>query len=346
MAVRPEHRGVGLAEGGLEALAEAGLALGLAGSLSEAMQTVAEAAARAAGAEVVVVRVADDARTSLNACAVATSSAAVGAELEGSRLPLADVSEYEVSDPERLPESVRRAAERVQASSVLLIPIQIDGRVEGSVELMRAGRAFDEGERRFARLAAGQAALAIRAFEGGAGAGEIDAEATLGLAGEALAAGADGLRTADEITRFAREATGALAGLLWRRSPEGVLELVASVGTVLPDDALLPAAAAAERALLGRQAVGVERIGDLPGLATLSATLQLGQPSIGALQLLFSPGSEPSDVALATLTTFGVRAAHALRASFPARTVALELERPRALLAGVGPANSELSVCL
>jgi serine phosphatase RsbU (regulator of sigma subunit) len=344
MAVRPEHRGVGLAEGGLEALAEAGLALGLAGSLSEAMQTVAEAAARAAGAEVVVVRVADDARTSLNACAVATSSAAVGAELEGSRLPLADVSEYEVSDPERLPESVRRAAERVQASSVLLIPIQIDGRVEGSVELMRAGRAFDEGERRFARLAAGQAALAIRAFEGGAGAGEIDAEATLGLAGEALAAGADGLRTADEITRFAREATGALAGLLWRRSPEGVLELVASVGTVLPDDALLPAAAAAERALLGRQAVGVERIGDLPGLATLSATLQLGQPSIGALQLLFSSGSEPSDVALATLATFGVRAAHALRASFQARTVALELERTRALLAVVGQAISELSL--
>jgi serine phosphatase RsbU (regulator of sigma subunit) len=344
MAVRREHRGVGLAEGGLEALAEAGLALGLAGSLSEAMQTVAEAAARAAGAEVVVVRIADDARASLNACAVATSSAAVGAELEGSRLPLADVPEHEVSDADHLPEGVRRAAERVQASSVLLIPVQIDGRVEGTVELMRAGDAFDDAERRLARLAAGQAALAIRAFEGRGGNGEIDAEATLGLAGEALAAGADGIRTADEITRFATEATGALAGLLWRRSPEGVLELVASVGTVLPDDALLPAAAAAERALLGRQAVGVERIGDLPGLATLSATLQLGQPSIGALQLLFSSGSEPSDVALSTLATFGVRAAHALRASFQARTVALELERTRALLAVVGQAISELSL--
>jgi serine phosphatase RsbU (regulator of sigma subunit) len=344
MAVRPEHRGVGLAEGRFEALAQAGLALGLAGSLSEAMQTVAEAAARAAGAEVVVVRVADDARVSLNACAVATSSAAVGAELEGSRLPLIDVPEYEVSDAERLPEGVRRAAERVQASSVLLIPVQIDGRVEGSVELMRAGDAFDDAERRLARLAAGQAALAIRAFEGRTGAGEIDAEATLGLAGEALAAGADGIRTAAEITRFATEATGALAGLLWRRSPEGVLELVASVGAVLPDDALLPAAAAAERALLGRQPVGVEVIGDLPGLATLSATLQLGQPSIGALQLLFSSGSEPSNVALATLATFGVRAAHALRASFQTRTVALELERTRALLAVVGQAISELSL--
>ena len=59
MAVRPEQRGIGLAEGGLDALAEAGLALGLAGSLSEAMQIVADAAGLAAGAEVVVVRVAD-----------------------------------------------------------------------------------------------------------------------------------------------------------------------------------------------------------------------------------------------------------------------------------------------
>jgi serine phosphatase RsbU (regulator of sigma subunit) len=344
MAVRPENRGAGLAEGGLEALAQAGLALGLAGNLSEAMQTVAEAAARAVGADVVVVRVADDARVSLSACAVATSSAAVGAELEGSRLPLADVPDFEVSEAEHLPESVRRAAERVQASSVLLIPVQMDGRVEGSVELMRAGKAFDDGERRLARLAAGQAALAIRAFEGGAGPDAIDAEATLSLAGEALAAGADGIRTADEITRVATEATGALGGLLWRRSPEGVLELVASVGTVPQDDALLPAAAAAERALLGRRPVGVERIGDLPGPSTLSATLQLGQPAVGALQLLFSPGSEPSDVALATLAKFGVRAAHALRASFQARTVALELERTRALLAVVGQAISELSL--
>ncbi|MGZ8701610.1 MAG: SpoIIE family protein phosphatase, partial [Gaiellaceae bacterium] len=117
--------------------------------------------------------------------------------------------------------------------------------------------------------------------------------------------------------------------------------LVASVGTVYTDPALQPAV---ERALLGRQAVEVERMAGLPGPATLSATLQLGQPSVGALQLLFSPDSEPSDVALATLATFGVRAAHALRASFQTRTVALELERTRALLAVVGQAISELSL--
>jgi serine phosphatase RsbU (regulator of sigma subunit) len=343
MAVRPEQRGIGLPEGGLDALAEAGLALGLAGSLSEAMQTVAEAAARATGAEVIVVRVADDARRSLNACAVATGSAAVGAELEGSRLPLDDVPESEVADLQRLPESVRRAAERARASSVLLIPVRVDGHVEGSIEFMRAGDDFDDAERRLARLAAGQAALAIRAFAGRAAAGEVDAEAALSLVGEALAAGADEVRTAEEITRVAAEATGALAGLLWRRGTEG-MELVASVGTVLGDEALGPAGAAAERALLGRQAVVVEQAGGLAGSAMLSATLQLGQPSIGALQLLFSPDGEPGDVALATLATFGVRAAHALRASFQSRTVALELERTRALLAVVGQAISELSL--
>jgi serine phosphatase RsbU (regulator of sigma subunit) len=344
MAVRPEHRGVGLAEGGLDVLAEAALALGLAGSLVEAMQILAEAAGRAVGAEVVVVRVADDARRSLNACAVATSSAAVGAELEGSRLTLEDVPEGEVADVQRLPEGVRRGAERVRASSVVLIPVHVDGRLEGSVELMRTGGAFDDAERRLARLVAGQAALAIRAFAGRADAGQVGSEATLTLAGEALAAGADELRTAEEITRFATEATGALAGLLWRHGSDGILDLVASVGTVLGDEALAPAGAAAERALLGRQAVGVEQVGDLPGPATLSATLQLGQPSIGLLQLLFAADSEPSDGDLATLATFGVRAAHALRASFQTRTIALELERTRALLAVVGQAISELSL--
>jgi serine phosphatase RsbU (regulator of sigma subunit) len=132
-----------------------------------------------------------------------------------------------------------------------------------------------------------------------------------------------------------------VAGLLWRRGADGLLELVAAVGTVDADPALQ---AAAERALLGRQAVGVERLGGLPEPETVSATLQLGQPSVGVLQLLFLPGSEPSDVALATLATFGVRAAHALRASFQARRVALELERTRALLAVVGQAISELSL--
>ena len=64
---RPDHRGAALAEGGLDALVEAGVALGQADSLYEAMRTVAAAAGRAADAAVVVVRVVDEARRSLNA---------------------------------------------------------------------------------------------------------------------------------------------------------------------------------------------------------------------------------------------------------------------------------------
>src|SRR5437870_1237558 len=176
MAGRPDHRGAALAEGGLEALVEAGLALGLAGSLYEAMGIVAAAAGRAADASVVVVRVVDEPRRSLNACAVATDSAAVAAELEGSRLLLDDVPEHEESDLERLPQPVSLAAERVQASAVLLVPVRVEGRIEGSVELMRHGADFDEGERRLARLAAGQAALVIRAFRNGVEPGRLDSE--------------------------------------------------------------------------------------------------------------------------------------------------------------------------
>ena len=155
---------------------------------------------------------------------------------------------------------------------------------------MRRGDSFDAAERRLARLAAGQAALAIRAFAGRAADGEVDAEATLGLAGEALAAGADELRTAEEITRFATEAT---------RSPGRASCGVAApkgCSSSSPLSARSPQTRRCSRpwrpqsaALLGRQAVGVEQVAGLPGSATLSATLQLGQPSIGALQLLFSP---------------------------------------------------------
>jgi serine phosphatase RsbU (regulator of sigma subunit) len=345
MAARPDHQGAALAEGGLDALAEAALALGLAGGLQEAVGTIAAAALHAVGATLVVIRVHDDNRESLRAGAVATESAAVAAELEGSRLPLDDVPDHEEAELERLPAPIRRAAERVHASAVLVIPVRVDGRIEGSVELMRVGLDFDDDERRLARLAAGQAALAIRAFRNGIETGRPGAETVLNLAGEALAAGADESRTADQVVRFVFEATGALAVLLWARRSEQLLEVEASVG-VIGDGAgsLEPARAAAERALLGRAGASVKSVSGLPGGGAWSATLQLGQPPVGALQLLYGPDAEPSAAELATLATFGVRAAHALRTSMHTRTVELELERTRALLAVVGQAISQLSL--
>jgi serine phosphatase RsbU (regulator of sigma subunit) len=340
--VSSRHRGAELDESGLDALAEAGVALGLATSLSEALQTVAEAAARAVRAEVVVARAADETGRRLDARAIVASSAAVAAELEGSRLPLDDVPEAEESDLSRLPDAVRRAAERAGATFVVLFPIYVDGRLCGSLELMRSRLPFADGERRVARLAAAQAALAIRAFGAdGATRRGPDAEVLLGLAGDALAAGADEARTAEQLTRLAAEATGALGSFLWRREPEKPLELVAAFGR----NGAEAAAASAERALSGREAVVVEDVeGAPPGDATVSATLQLGQPPVGALQLLFAEGQAPSEHELSLLATFGVRAAHALRASTRSRTVAAELERTRALLAVVGQAISQLSL--
>jgi serine phosphatase RsbU (regulator of sigma subunit) len=76
----------------------------------------------------------------------------------------------------------------------------------------------------------------------------------------------------------------------------------------------------------------------------VAATLRLGEPAVGALQLLFARTDAPTEDDLRRLATFGVRAAHALRASARARTAAAELERTRALLAVVGQATAELSL--
>jgi serine phosphatase RsbU (regulator of sigma subunit) len=289
----------------------------------------------------VIARVADETR--LNACAVAATSTAVAAELAGSRWPLADLPEHEVADPRRLPDAVRRAAERMRAPFVVLLPVHVDGQARGSLELMRARLAFDEGERRFARLAAAQAALAIRAFGSGV-AGQRSDGTSLALVGEALAASGDESRMAEQVTRLAVEAAGAVSGLLWRREDDDGLELAGSFGPVAGAAGLTFARAAAEHALGGRRAVAVETIDSLPGGRSLAATLPLGQPAIGALQLLFANDERPTEDELATLATFGVRAAHALRTSIHARTVGVELERTRALLAVVGQAISQLSL--
>ena len=78
MAARPDHRGAALAEGGVDALAGAGLALGLADNLHEALGTIAAAAGRAVDASLVIIRVLDETRISLRAGAVATDGGAGG----------------------------------------------------------------------------------------------------------------------------------------------------------------------------------------------------------------------------------------------------------------------------
>jgi serine phosphatase RsbU (regulator of sigma subunit) len=320
----------------LDALAAAGLALASAETLGEALRLVANAAARAAHADVVIVRAADSLGETAEALAVASDSEALVAELSGSRVPLAALPQSEEGTLERLPRSVQRAAERARASAVFLLPLHVDGSVCGSLELLRAGDAFDDTERRLARLAASQASLAIRAFDSAATTDIRNANGLLTLVGEAVAAGADESRTATQLARFAVDGTHAQTALLWRREEDGHLELVAAAGVERDAGTARPAA---EEALDGRTSVTVEH---LDGVT--SAAVQLGQPPIGALQLLFSPGHQATEQDLATLATFGVRAAHALRGSIRTRTVALELERTRALLAVLGQAISQLSL--
>jgi serine phosphatase RsbU (regulator of sigma subunit) len=319
----------------LDAFAAAALALASAGTLTEALQVVAEGAARAVQTDVAIVRADVDARAT--ALGIATASEALAAELAGSGFALEEIPEHEQSDLDALPAGVISVARRAHATAALLLPVHVDGHVCGSLELFRAGDAFDDAERRLARLACAQAVLAFRAFGGDdVGADALRSERLLSVVGDALAAGADESRTTAQLARFALDGSRADSAFLWNRDDEGALELVATAGGDAPSSA---ARLAAERALEARAAVSVEEADE-----GTSAVLQLGQPPIGVLQLLFPAGLEPTEADVANLTTFGLRASQALRASIRSRTVTVELERTRALLAVVGQAISQLSL--
>jgi serine phosphatase RsbU (regulator of sigma subunit) len=326
----------------LELLAEAGVTAATAETLREGLDPIATALLRATVADVVVIRIVDPASEWVTAAAVASDSPAVGAELEGSRLPVSSLPNEELDDIAALPEAVANAAKRIDAIDVFQLPIRSDSAPDGCIELLSASHALTEGDRALARLAATQAALVIRRFREADDGG--DDGAALVLAGDALAAAVED-DTPVHVARLARRATGASACLLWLRMDEEPPTLVATSGLAGPDAALLDAGAAVERAWADREAVTVETMtGRLPGGADVSATLKLAQPAIGALQLLYAGGLAPSADDLERLATFGVRAAQALGASHDARMTAAELERTRALLGVVGEAISQLSL--
>jgi serine phosphatase RsbU (regulator of sigma subunit) len=74
------------------------------------------------------------------------------------------------------------------------------------------------------------------------------------------------------------------------------------------------------------------------------ASIQLGHPVDSALQLFLAEAGNAVQADLASLATFGVRAAHALRAGARARSATLELERTRSLITIVAEANAQLSL--
>ncbi len=329
------------ARGRAALLAAAGLEAAETASLDDALSLLAGALAQATSAEVVLVRVIEPAGTHLSARAVAASPT-VAAELEGSRLAVGDLPQWTVEDLEAAPGPLRRAAERVGARGVLLLPVSLAGRRVAALEL--AGSvSFTAADRDAAAVAAAQLALVLRAFGFGVQDRRGADVPVVDVAGEALAVASEGLRTADELARLAAEAAEAPTALLWEVA-EGELGLAAAHGLADPAADLTAAREAGE--LLVGESGPVAAVHDdrLPAATPVLVSVPLGQPPIGVLQLLYPEPAAPDERELASLATFGVRAALALRAGVRARELEAELERTRALVAVVGQATLQLSL--
>ena len=103
------------------------------GGLDSTLSTIVERTAEIVGADIVVVRLLDDSG-GLTARAVHAASAALRAELEGSRLDREAVSADEHGEVPPLPPPLRRIAERLAASGVLQVPVlDATGELVGSL---------------------------------------------------------------------------------------------------------------------------------------------------------------------------------------------------------------------
>jgi serine phosphatase RsbU (regulator of sigma subunit) len=307
--------------------------------LDAALSAIVDRTAQLADADLVVARLSDE-NGGLVAHAVHARSEAVRAELEGSRIDAAGAPTGERTAIEQLPAPLRLAAGRVAAVGVLQLPVRDRGALVGSLELMRSRNDFDDLQRTYARAAADEVALARRAFAGGDSGGLPD---PLELAGDALAAGAAETRAADQVAALAAEATGAGACLVWHYEDDGEHVLAALAG---PEATAAPSMAldSVRRAKASREPLIVEGIGDGHARGPVLVTLRLGEPPLGALQLLFSQPLDEDGPLLAGLGTFAVRVAHALRANEHRRVLAADLDHTRALLTIVGQAIAELSL--
>ena len=303
-------------------------------TLDDRLAALAEAAAAAAAADLAVVRLLDPAFGTLGIRAVAASSPAVVAELEGSRIPRSAVV-LGARVARDLPGDVGRVARRSGAEAALVVPIGEAHELLGTVELVRDRRPFDAAERMVAELTAGQAAALVSAGTNGGGAAAVRSGPSLDAVGEALAAAADGSRVAPVVARLAARATGALGAVLWDLAEEASPRPAARVAV----SADLPFVAPALPSAGDRRPVVVEP--HTNGVAAV-VTVRLGEPPVSLLQLYVA--ETPSPDIVDALARFGARAGEALRASRRAGRAAVELERTRALLGVVGQAIAELSL--
>jgi serine phosphatase RsbU (regulator of sigma subunit) len=311
--------------------------------LAEALEALVQAAAAATSSDLVIARALEGGAFGVRA--VSAPGTALAAELEGTSLDAAEVAPDGVEQIRHLAQPLRRVVERHGIGAVLQVPAVVGDRMVGTLELLRSRGPFDPGERLLARLAADQLGVALRGLGGTDGRATDAAFAdVLELAGDALAAGSDATRTAEQIALLAAEATGAAASIVWRVEDDRSLSLLSSYRLGGAEDALDSAREAARRAVLGPRPVVSDDLDGLPAGASVAATLQLGQPPLGAVQLLFAEGTAPPPRVLRALSPFGARAAHALRSSERTRRATAELDRSRALLAVVGQAIAQLSL--
>jgi len=327
----------------VEALAAAAARLLEEGTTDLALVALVEAVALATGADLAIIRTASPPGGELVARAVHAGSPALAAELEGTRLPSTDIPGEE-SDitVEGLPGGLRRAAERAGATVVRVYPIFLHGRPAATVEIYHEASELSSREELLGRLAAAHVGIAVR-LERDIGSNRVRdiGFSSLELYGEALAAGADEMATAEHVVRLAAEATGAGAAALWRIESDAPPTFLASYGSG-ERPASGEAVEQALAALLERPRGDVAATAE-GGNGVRTATLPLGEPPVGALQLYFEEGG-PAAEELDLLSPFAARAALAMRRSRRVGLIARALQRSQTVIGVVSQAIAQLSL--
>jgi len=196
--------------------------------------SIAARTAEVTGADVVVVRLVDDSGQTPARARCHAESAALRAELEGSRLSAR-------GGPGRAARGAGQAAHGVAAS-------RRAARREAACCKLPVSRGPTRSSGRWSCVAAGASSTGVSACShsrlrtrsrwlgglfGDGGGAATAAPDLLGLAGDALAAGSDEARAADQVATLAAEATGASACVVWRYEQQGPV-LAALSGTALP----------------------------------------------------------------------------------------------------------------
>ncbi len=326
----------------VEALARAAESLLDEGVTDFALAALVEAVAVATSSDLAIARTATASGGDLVARAVHSLSPALAAELEGSFLPGSAVPQGETDlGPDALPDGLRKAAERAGAANVHVYPVFLHGRPAATVELYRSGAELTARELLLGRLAAAHVGVAVRLDRQPAGNGSGDGLSSLELLGEALAAGADEQATAEHVVRLAAEATSAGAAALWRLESDAPPTFLASYGSGRRPTS----GEAVEQALsaLAQRPRGVLAAPARSGNGHTTATLALGEPPVGALQLYFEDGG-PTNEELELLSPFAARAALALRRSRRVNLITRALQRSQTVIGVVSQAIAQLSL--